>query len=746
MVERYEGEGLSRGTLGRLVPFAALWATAVLSLAAPGIAAGACPNEALRSELGFGALQDCRGYELVTPPFKEGSVALSAPIGESLFVARSEDGSSLIVQSPGAFAGTENDQNGPGIGAVYQLTRTEPEGWKATPLVPPAAAFSSYAYLDASPDLTASLWRLRAAAEPKEEGEGKFYLREPGGGFTLIGPASPSPPENQSTAYVGASRDLSHVLFQQSPETGLWPGDSTVLFDSLYEYAGTHNSEPRLVGVKNQKALTSIHEAELVSSCGTQAGSQDSKDTYNAISADGSTVFFTARSLPEVCPTPSADELYARIGGARTVAISEPSSEACSACDTEHPMAALFRGASEDGSKVFFMTEQELLAGAKGMNLYEYNFAAARGEKVSLVSRGASEASVQGVARVSEDGSRVYFVARAVLTAEPNVDRAVAQAEEDNLYVFTRNATHPDGALAFVGTLSPEDEQVWQEKDHRPVQATPDGRFLIFLSSADLTVDDTSTARQLFEYDAATGALVRISIGQAGFNDDGNTDAPELGAAINPQLFERQEGRFNNSHPDGAAALSVSDDGSYVFFMSANNLTPQATPGANNVYEYHAGGVGLISDGHDASGSLLEGPSTRLLGTDRSATNVFFSSADQLVGQDGDTQRDIYDARIGGGFPRPLLGKGCIGEGCRGSLAAAPSLPTAGSVLTPGGENLAPPIFKPRPKPLTNAQKLAKALKACSKKPKKRRHGCKAQARKRYGPKHKAPKSARRAN
>jgi hypothetical protein len=35
---------------------------------------------------------------------------------------------------------------------------------------------------------------------------------------------------------------------------------------------------------------------------------------------------------------------------------------------------------------------------------------------------------------------------------------------------------------------------------------------------------------------------------------------------------------------------------------------------------------------------------------------------------------------------------------------------------------------------LTNAQKLANALKACTKKPKKQRAGCQKQARKKYAP------------
>jgi hypothetical protein len=51
-----------------------------------------------------------------------------------------------------------------------------------------------------------------------------------------------------------------------------------------------------------------------------------------------------------------------------------------------------------------------------------------------------------------------------------------------------------------------------------------------------------------------------------------------------------------------------------------------------------------------------------------------------------------------------------------------------------------------KPKPLTKAQQLAKALRSCKKlKSHKKRTRCEAQARKRYGPKPKPKKPARRA-
>ena len=57
---------------------------------------------------------------------------------------------------------------------------------------------------------------------------------------------------------------------------------------------------------------------------------------------------------------------------------------------------------------------------------------------------------------------------------------------------------------------------------------------------------------------------------------------------------------------------------------------------ANNVYEYHAGNVYLISDGQDVSAAEYFSEVV-LLGTDPSGRDVFFTTSDALVGQDTDT-------------------------------------------------------------------------------------------------------------
>jgi DNA-binding beta-propeller fold protein YncE len=751
------------------------------------------------------SLPDHRAYEMVTPPAKN-----AALIGAgALLVASpdvSEDGSRVMLSSIQCFAGasscTGTRQN---EGEPYAFNRT-PGGWVTAALAP--------APLEGGAD---SSWLVNATAgtalftiPTPPAGEDDWYARGPGGEPpTDIGPATPPQDGALSTEAYGsnlflATPELSTLLYTLS--NSFWPGDTTSGLASVYEYTPASHTTPALVGVNGGAG-----SQELISACATQIGAEGS---HAALSADGAIAYFTAvghdqSQCPMTSQAPAVFELYARVNNAQTVAISQRSPADCTstACQNSPAGDANFQSASVDGSKVFFTDTQQLTdtasedsrstdsargcsstTGPTGCNLYEYDFDSSAGHNLIAVSAGDTSGNgprVQRVMAVSADGSHVYFIARGVLTEAPNAQHRTAAAGEENLYLFERKCPGGEASCAspvqrtvFITTLPASDRELGESVNGevRP-SVTPDGEYLVFTSTGDLTADDDSAAgaAQVFRYDAATEALVRVSIGERGFNDNGNS--PATACAQAPCTEDAAI-----AHPTSNARRdpSMSNDGAHVFFTSPVGLTPHALDDvpvsitehgqpiyAQNVYEWEAPGteldgkvtceqvagcVYLISDGRDTStlGEHREGSSTvggessvKLLGADTSGHNVFFSTADQLVPQDTDTQVDWYDARIcepENGNPcvqsPPSAPAPCLGESCHGAPPAISSPLTPASAIFNGAGNVAPPPVVVRPKSLTRAQKLASALSSCRKKykkSKKRRASCEASARHKYG-------------
>jgi hypothetical protein len=738
---------------GRLIGLALLLVCVSLNVVAPrALAAGDANQASCGNEVspGFRAyLPDCRAYEMVSPVFKAGFPVAGDTV--------SADGSRVVGSSFGVFAGGTGNIDT--LGNRYEFTRSA-SGWVTTPLNPPLPQFTDLSPLGRVQDPSisssgAAVYMAHTSTQSIYEGD--LYLRQPDGSFLRVGPMQPAaavPPTPTGTGQFNAgekieasSSDLSHILFSidsgQTPPPGvassLWPGDGTAAGTSLYEYVGTGHTGtgtdiPRLVGLDNNGAQ--------ISQCGT--GVARNPTTFApGISSGGSTLFFTA--APGGCSGggtgPATGQLFGRIGdpGSGQAAVNIAGSSGCAAsaaCDvTSTPT---YQGASADGSKVFFTTDQPLSASDHDTttDIYECGLPGDSGSTPTRagvvnpcplmrpisVTGAASGAQVQSVAAISDDGSHVYFVAQGVVTSTPNQYGATATPGANNLYVWERDVVFPSGRTAFIGALA---------SSSPTAQSTSDGRFLIFTDTAQLTPDDTSAAQQLFRYDAQTGELIRVSVGDNGFNNNGNTNSSALVPGLN---FLVMLSANVSSHPN------IANDGSKIAFSSANGLTPQALNGqpisqsgelAFNVYEWSAGRVNLISDGIDATPNQL----VNLYGISNSGRDVFFSTTSQLVPEDNDRQSDLYDARINGGFPPAASSSACSGDACQGPLSATPPDQSPGSFSFSGPGNASPPVAtSSSPKPLTRAQKLAKSLRACAKKPKKKRAACRAHARKLYGP------------
>ena len=126
---------------------------------------------------------------------------------------------------------------------------------------------------------------------------------------------------------------------------------------------------------------------------------------------------------------------------------------------------------------------------------------------------------------------------------------------------------------------------------------------------------------------------------------------------------------------------------------------------------------------------------------------MFFGTLSSLLPQDRGLV-DIYDARVGGGFPPPLNPPGaCEGEACEGQPAALNDpTPASASFSGPGdlvsglSTSVAPKkaVVRSKTAAQLKAEALAKALKGCRAKKGSRRKACEVAARKRYGAKAKS--------
>jgi hypothetical protein len=689
------------------------------------------------------ALNPERAYEMVSPVYKGGYGVNGV---QALIVA--QDGERVAFASPGAFAGTPAGATL----AIGYLARRGPAGWFTTSVVPPAELMPSLLDYDFSPSLELILKRGTpgpnaedAAQIGRQEGRTEYLthqtdLPDASENWLLAGPKLEQPTVAFETRPENTEADSSfcHIFFNtQVPAIAEAEGLGQEVYElnrgcagepvSLSLLAKNARGKPVGGGCNNYNAVI-----------GDNNFPPAQMRTFNAIADGGKVVFFSA------CPG-SEDhyQLFVRLGATRTLeiskALSEPNecAEGVSCARAAQRAHSDFVGASEDGSRVFFTTAAPLTSGDVDHSSDLYMAAVvcrgggtacqpAEREVGSLVQvshdPGGGEAGVQGVIKVAPDGSRVYFVARGeLLTAAERQAReaeglAVPSSGADNLYVYDVNGDGGLGSVAFVGDLcsAPElsglvadihcpsniegqgDTALWEGTHIEAQTGGPDGRFLLFTSYGQLTGDDVNAARDVYRYDAVTGSLDRVSTGEDGYDADGNEG--NAGAEI---ATGEEAGHVWENYELGDRAIS--EDGSRVVFETSRPLSSAASNGLNDVYEWHeapggGGSVSLLS-----SGSATESVLANNVAMSASGRDIFFLTSQGLVAQDTDGLGDIYDARLGGGFPSsPTPRQPCSGDACQGPLTSATALLVPGSVTQAPGENLSAPT-------VTNTKSKVKA-------------------------------------
>jgi hypothetical protein len=593
-----------------------------------------------------GALPDGRAYEMITPP----DVANKMPLQGA---GVSDDGTRVVFRWDGPLPMATN---GFFYGEPYVAQRGA-AGWQIdeVSVVPPGAFGPEISFVDVNTQ--AGVLNTVSRAYGVDYG---IWRRELDGTMTpLLTLPAPGPYQFPPGASVaGASADFSHIFFMST--AALLPGALVGTHDAevsnLYEITG---KTLRLAGILPDGSPTGAYAGSPV------ATSEPSQP--DAVSRDGRTIFFG-----NVDTWGSVRSVYARVDGTQTVRVSASQRTVADPVGQQH---ADFVGASDDGRRALFTSTEELTddaatAGDSAQELYEYDLDGGTLRTLTPGFGAGVAPRVLGLMALSRDARRVYFVAQAALPGSDAVDGA------PNLYRIDTVTND----VRFIATLIQGGAGEGDYTDWMPGErygnnvATDDARRLAFLSEAGLTgpenVDSDGSTRHtaVYLYDDDSGALRCVSCGSPGTHATGDAGF-SLGTTVPGIAIPAISGRVQFTR-----ARSLSQDGRRVFFDSPDALVPEDVNGRYDVYEYEDGHVYLISPGrgpHDAY----------FMGSSASGDDVLFSTDQPLTPADRDPLGDLYDARVGGGFPAPPPAPApCSGDACQGTPRQASTAPVAASI------------------------------------------------------------------
>jgi hypothetical protein len=741
--------GLLRRRPAAVVALAAVSVTLVVGAWTPGSqanAAGVCPNEAFRTGPSA-ALPDCRAYEMVSPPNKNGGgVDGGFHYGEmSAPEQAAADGEAITYGSTSAFI--EAEPTSALVSTQYLSTRT-PNGWVTRAITPkqqvPGGKVPTYTgnpdfglFQGFSEDLS-SAFLLAWNPQPDPSAPAGFfnpYLRNDGtGGYQLL--SSVVPPDHTpsetvflaccsgfSATYAGMSTDAQHVIFEA--DDALAPGALAGQVN-LYEWSAGRPLE--LISLPEESEGSRLEfgsPTEGSASLQNEAADGGIADgfPYNfsgALSSDGMRAFWTG----------SNSQVYMHEiteSGGRTVEVSASQK----AGEPSGKSPAQYWTANSEGSLVYFTSSEQLTADSTaksgqgpadlGKDLYQYNTNTGELSDLTVDPHAGETATVKGVLGTgeSEGAPYVYFIAGGVLAGNENSDgqKAAPQTCQSKTYHNQAEASTPcnlyvyhAGQTTYITTLGSAEAELSDSTEAvmvRTARVSPDGKLVAFQSERALTGYDTTPANggacrmpvregettpytnsgclEVFEYDVQSGKLVCASCDPSGL--------PPTGDSMLPETYHLSQNGWG-WESSTVQQRYLLDDGR-LFFQSEDALLPQATNGRQNIYEYEPEGVGecaaagaggcqyLISTGGSSEDSYFADASA-------DGRDVFFLTGEQLVPQDGDEAVDVYDAREGGGFssaqPPP-----CAGEACKPAVTPAPAIYGAPSSATfQGAGNILP--------------------------------------------------------
>jgi hypothetical protein len=715
-IPRPEAHAMERG--GRALPPLLGTMLLLILVMAPTAASATCPNESTRTGASA-ALPDCRAYELVTPPDTNGRLleVISTPtMGQPWNLFPTELGSpvrdSFVYES---YAGGLKSPSGAG-GAfdVYQAERTA-NGWQtAQQLTLPATTLSW-----PRPGGVAADHSYSFAEEQRVT-----YLRNPDGSFELLGSGELGDEPYVRGLYISPGGN--HLLFTS--------GDGTTnplcAFICPVKKLEADAPPTGTAAIYDRGPDGPTHVVSLLPGDIPPGANQGA--LFRGTSKDAETVAFSLGGIlyarvdnggtdEKTLMVAEADPAFAGISeeGRYVFYVAGGDSGTIHRFDTtDSSEVAINPGGpgevvniSSDGSHTYFAS-QGVLTGTEQNEQGEAAQPPASGNGtltqdsnvVSGVS--ASEGSFSPGMHITGTGipaeTTIVSVGSGTLTLSRDAlqsGSSVLKAGFPNLYVWT------GGSLSFIATVAAPDlygtpaltnwtDEVFNSSNAveggpgaDSSRATPNGSVFVFESSSRLTSYDNDGHLEIYRYEAGTGHLECVSCNPRFPVATADSRLQETKLVHNPIIVH-----------------NLSEDGARVFFETTEALSERDVNGDNDIYEWQeAGGsisVDLISSGQEPDYPIPPPPAERVFqplanmiySITPDGSDVYFTAKEALVpgAGEGGTQA-IYDARVDGGFPTPVIPKFCIEEACRPAGGSSPSYSPPTSEHLVGGGNVKPP-------------------------------------------------------
>jgi hypothetical protein len=644
-----------------------------------------------------------------------------------------------------------------------------------------------------SPDLSVGLVEpegdtpLTPKLSPEETQEKTVYLRLASGEYEPLVTHANVPAgtkfggDGESTGgveFVAASANLSHVVLDSNLRLTATPVEEGGGGSYLYEWTG---GQLQLASVLPNGEPT---HAALGDSGFARAG-----NVRHAISNDGTRLVFESEGHLYLRGM-SGQEKTIRIDAAQGVP--EPEGSVISHYRTASSEGT--RTFFTSSARLTADSTASPESNPPEEDLYVFEVTSGRGEPLTgkltdlTVDQAASEsADVRGVIGASEDGTYAYFVANGVLGDGPEhgarhgtCERTHEKFHETcNLYAARYDQeTKAWMRPTFITTLSGADAPSWgdgpgaTDLSQMTARVSPNGHFLAFMSERSLTGYDNHDAtsgvpdEEVFLYEASSERLACASCDPTGARPEGLLE----GTAYEERLVDYAKnwsGRWIAANIPGWTTANLSNaqyqsrylsNSGRVFFNSSDALVPGDVNGKEDVYEYESAGTGSCqSPGYGQSSSIVfdeasggcvglisagtSSEESAFMDASESGEDAFFLTASRLSPQDVDTSLDLYDAHeCAASSPcAPTLTLApppcATGDSCKPAPTPQPPIfgaPASATFSGAGNVVASAPRATPKSATQLRAERLARALRACARKPRRKRAACRRQARKHY--------------